>query len=75
MQKTIDRSPTPLQSQRKKQRDEWQQLNFFAKVSKYDLDRANINMMQAQQHKKHVRVVNARARREQMMAEKQYVKN
>ena len=52
------------QKVRSKQHDQWAKLNFFVKVSKYDLDRANIDMQKAMQEKKHRRVVNARAKRE-----------
>jgi len=39
-------------------------LNYYAKVSKYDLDRSNINMEKAWREKQQRRVLNARAKRE-----------
>ena len=42
-------------------------LNYYAKVSKYDLDRASINMELAQKEKKQRRILNAQAKREAIL--------
>lgn len=49
---------------RSKQHDEFAVLNYYAKVSKYDLDRSNINMRQAKREKQNRREINARAKRD-----------
>ena len=53
-----------LKNLRSKQHDEFAVLNYYAKVSKYDLDRSNINMQRAKREKQHRRELNARAKRE-----------
>jgi hypothetical protein len=54
---------------RSKQHDEFAVLNYYAKVSKYDLDRSNINMQQAKREKQRRREINARAKRDQITNE------
>jgi len=54
---------------RSKQHDEFAVLNYYAKVSKYDLDRSNINMQQAKREKQRRRELNARAKREMISTE------
>ena len=41
-------------------------VNFYMKVSKYDLDRANIDMTAALKEKQHRRETNAASKRAQM---------
>jgi hypothetical protein len=48
---------------RSRQHDEWAHLNYYTKVSKYDLDRGNIKMNSAQKEKNVRKVINARAKR------------
>ena len=38
-------------------------LNYYSKISKYDVDRANINMHMAKKEKQNRRVVNAKTKR------------
>ena len=52
------------QNLKSQQHDEFAVLNYYKKVSKYDLDRANINMKDAWREKQTRRVENARAKRE-----------
>ena len=51
---------------RSKQHDEWAMLNYYTKVSKYDLDRASINMDKARHEKSLRRIVNAREKRDKI---------
>ena len=44
-------------------------MNYYAKVSKYDLDRSNVNMAQARREKQRRRELNARAKREMINGE------
>jgi len=46
-----------------KQHDEWAVLNYYNKVSKYDLDRSNLKMRQNQSVKQMRRFENAAAKR------------
>ena len=48
---------------REKKHKEWATINYYTKVSKYDLDRANVDMNTVQQEKKIRRVFNARAKK------------
>lgn len=45
-------------------------LNYYAKVSKYDLDRSSINMAKAKREKQFRREVNARAKKTFIETEK-----
>ena len=60
-------NPKHLRSQ---QHDEFAVLNYYAKVSKYDLDRSNINMAKAKREKQFRREVNARAKKTIIETEK-----
>lgn len=51
-------------SLKSKQHDEFAILNYYTKVSKYDLDRANMCMNEVWRHKQERRVENAKAKRE-----------
>ena len=54
-----------------RQHDEWAILNYYNKVSKYDLDRANLKMRDAQREKSLRRVENAKAKREMIFGNKE----
>ena len=55
--------------QRSKQHDEWAMLNYYTKVSKYDLDRKSINMERAKHEKQLRRVANAKAKKDLIESE------
>ena len=52
------------QNLKSQQHDEFAILNYYKQVSKYDLDRGNLNMKDAWKEKQFRRIENARAKRE-----------
>ena len=55
---------------RSRQHDEYAVLNYYAKVSKYDLDMGTVNMQQARREKQRRREINARAKKEIITTDK-----
>ena len=49
---------------RAKHRDQFAAVNFLTQVSKYDLDRMNLNLKQAKVEKKYRRVLNAKRKKD-----------
>lgn len=49
-----------------RQHDEFAVVNYYSKMSKYDLDRANLCMQDMWREKQSRRVLNARAKRQKL---------